>query len=45
MEAKDSFLAIDAAHMVAVASATLEEKLKWNNRGLEQAKEAKDAQG
>ena len=34
--------AVDGAHMVAIASATLEEKLEWNNLGLSQAQKSND---
>lgn len=33
---------VDAAHMVAIASETLEEKLKWNEHGLKEAQKSDD---
>ncbi len=37
----DSY-SIDGAHMIAIAATTLEEKLVWNNKGLEESRRSSD---
>ena len=38
----EEFLAVDAAHMIAIAEPSLEDQLKWNERALELAAAAND---
>lgn len=42
LEIPHEFLAVDAAHMVAIAAPTFEDKLAWANRGIEMAQASKD---
>lgn len=39
-----SFLAVDAAHMLAIASGSFEEKITWNTTALQAAEASTDEQ-